>query len=78
LAAHESERKNFLLGGAGTIVGIFLVALSVFIFYRYAKKVTKSFGQSGSEVIMRLAAFINLCLGLQIMWFGLKALIHQL
>lgn len=77
VSAHEVVRKSFiltLLGQLGVVVGTGLLALSVYFCYRYAARINVIFGKSGTQVIIRLAAFVNLCIGLQIIWHGLSNL----
>ena len=59
--------------------GVFLavVALSVLCYfcYAYAPKLTKVIPPSTSHGILRVIAFILLCIGIQIAWNGLSALL---
>lgn len=61
----------------GSVTGLFLIALVVYFCYRYANSIVKKLGATGAEVLMRLAAFINLCIGLQILWRGVSLLLKQ-
>lgn len=56
-------------------VGILLVALGVYFCYRYAEVILRKLGPTGTGVVVRLTAFILLCIGVQICWNGLHALI---
>ncbi len=56
-------------------VGILIVALSVYLCYRYADRILKWLGPTGMTVVVRLSAFILLCIGVQIGWNGLQALV---
>jgi multiple antibiotic resistance protein len=56
-------------------VGILLVAVSVFLCYRYAERIVSKLGTTGTSVVVRLSAFILLCIGVQICWNGVHALI---
>jgi multiple antibiotic resistance protein len=60
-------------------VGVFLavVALSVLVYfcYAYAPKITKVIPPSTAHGIMRVVAFILLCIGVQIAWNGLAVLL---
>jgi len=56
-------------------IGIFIVALSVYFCYRYADRILKKLGPTGTSVLIRLSAFILLCIGVQICWNGLQALL---
>lgn len=61
----------------GNGIGILLVSIVIYICYRYAHVITNKVGTAGTEVIMRLAAFFNLCIGLELMWHGVLYLIKQ-
>lgn len=76
IGAHEMSKSmpDTLWSESGAIIGIFLASLVVFLSYRYASRLTSKLGESGTQVIMKLAAFINLCIGIQIMWHGIQGL----
>jgi len=77
IGAHEM-RHHFIdtvIGEFFAAVGILLAAITVWVCYRYADRITKKIGDTGSRVIMRLSAFINLCIGLQIGWNGIQGLL---
>jgi multiple antibiotic resistance protein len=52
-----------------------LVALGVYLCYRYADRVLAKLGPTGTSVVVRLSAFIVLCIGVQICWNGVHSLI---
>ncbi len=56
-------------------VGILIVGWSVYLCYRYADRILKSLGPTGTSVVLRLTAFILLCIGVQIGWNGLEKLL---
>jgi multiple antibiotic resistance protein len=62
-----------LIGGAA-IAGLAAVALTIYVCYRYAEYVVAVLGQRGTNVMVRLSAFILLCIGIQILWTGWSAL----
>ena len=62
----------------GHILGVLIVAVSIYLCYRYAAGLLKKLGKSGTNVLIRLAAFILFCIGVQIMWNGLHTLIAGL
>ena len=59
---------------SAAIVGIIAVALTVYVCYRYAEGVIARLGKSGTNVVVRLSAFILLCIGIQILWTGYSTL----
>jgi multiple antibiotic resistance protein len=56
-------------------VGILIVAVSVYLCYRYADRILTKLGPTGTSVVVRLSAFILLCIGVQIAWNGVHALL---
>jgi multiple antibiotic resistance protein len=56
-------------------IGILLVALGVYLCYRYAEVILRKLGPTGTGVVVRLTAFILLCIGVQICWNGVHALL---
>jgi len=60
------------------LVGPFIVALSVYICYSSAERLERILGPVGLSVFLRLSAFIVICIGVQITWNGIAALVHGL
>ena len=79
LSAHsqKSDVLGTALVQAGDIIGIGIVSLLVYLCFQYSTFVTKSLGQSGTAVLMRLISFLVACIGIQISWEGLQILIEQ-
>ncbi len=60
---------------AATLLGLMVVSALVFLCYSFAPRLGGIIGKTGSMVMMRLSAFILLCLGVQILLdAGLKIL----
>ena len=66
-----------LLGGAAGL-GLVAVAATIYVSYRFADKLDDVLGETGSDVLVRLSAFILLCIGIQILWSGCSAFIATL
>ncbi|WP_028035763.1 MarC family protein [Chelativorans sp. J32] len=62
----------------GVIAGIGAICLTVYLAYRYAGGLKRVLGRNGGNVLLRLAAFILLCIGVQIVWQGMAGLIQTL
>ncbi len=60
---------------SGAVLGVAVVALSVFLCFRYAQQLLRPLGETGTVVFLRLSAFILLCLGVQIVWDGVSELL---
>lgn len=71
---HDFITSLFNLGG--TTIGILLVALSIFLCYNYSAHLIRRLGVTGTQVIVRLSAFVNLCIGLEITWHGIYGLLN--
>ncbi|MGC3964741.1 MAG: MarC family protein [Rhodocyclaceae bacterium] len=65
-----------LLAGLGAIVGVIIVALVVYACFRSARTVLGRLGETGTNVMLRFAAFILLCIGVQIAWEGVAELLQ--
>ena len=57
-----------------SIIGILGIVLSVYFCYRFAERTVSAVGKTGTNVVVRLSAFIMLCIGIQIIWGGWSAL----
>jgi multiple antibiotic resistance protein len=66
--------EQLLLYRGAMVFGLVVIALSVFLCYRFADRLAAYLGHAGTNVVMRLSAFILLCIGLQIVWAGWTAL----
>lgn len=78
IGAHSFTKAQWIgdIGSQlGATIGILLVCIIIFFCYRYAQAIILRLGQSGMQVIMRLAAFLNLCIGLEIVWRGVSLLL---
>ena len=59
-------------------VGAALIALTIYLCYGYADRLAAAIGQSGMNVVLRLSSFLLVCIGVQIFWNGLSALVKTL
>lgn len=69
-ANFPSTAQPLVWDAASASIGMFLVALSIYACFAYADVVSRRLGRRGLAVVMRLSAFILLCIGVQIMWNG--------
>jgi len=60
--------------GGSAIAGLAAVALTIFLCYGFAERIVAVLGKRGADVMMRLSAFILVCIGIQILWNGVSAL----
>lgn len=80
LGAHEAQHawEIKLMATLGYSIGIILIGVTVYFCYRYSSYIIDKLKEAGKNVVMCLAAFINICIGLQITWRGLSMLIAKL
>ncbi len=74
-----ADYPQLLLVGAAAITGLVAIAATIYLCYRFAEETVSKLGPSGTNVVVRLSAFILLCIGIQIIWTGwtgLMALPH--
>jgi multiple antibiotic resistance protein len=60
---------------AGVGVGLVILCASIYVCVRFAGHLERLLGAVGTQVAMRLFAFIIFCIGVQILWLGLSELI---
>jgi multiple antibiotic resistance protein len=59
------------------ILGAALVAITIYLSYRFAESLARVLGDAAMNVIIRLSSFILLCIGVQIGWNGVSALLRS-
>jgi multiple antibiotic resistance protein len=63
-------------------VGLFIAAIAncaiIYLCYAYAPRITRAISPSTAHGILRVVAFILLCIGVQIAWNGLDSLLKPL
>ena len=59
---------------AGALLAVIAVSITIYLSYRFAAWILHYLGKTGTDVFMRLSAFILLCLGAQILISGVTGL----
>ncbi len=67
-----------LMAIAVAIVGSLLIAISILLCYGFSDRLAKILGPTAMTVIMQLASFLLVCIGVQIFWNGASALLSSL
>jgi len=73
-AVPESVSHLALLAGAA-FLGLLASAVTIYLSYRFAGNITSMLGKGGTNVLLRLSAFILVCIGIEILWNGCQALL---
>jgi multiple antibiotic resistance protein len=74
LGNNAATAHELLPLAAGALLAALAVAAAIYVCYRFAERVLRLLGESGTDIFLRLSAFILLCLGVQILTNGLGGL----
>jgi multiple antibiotic resistance protein len=76
-ANHAHTFKHAIIQLLAAIIGAGLIGLCILLAYRYAQRGGQRIGHTGMTVVVRLSAFIMVCIGVGISWNGIKALLAE-
>ncbi|WP_047495443.1 MarC family protein [Terriglobus sp. TAA 43] len=71
----DGTRSSVVFGHLGLFIAIFVLSVAVYYCYANAPIITKAIAPSTAHGILRVVAFILLCIGVQILWNGLSSLL---
>src|SRR5580704_4805304 len=77
LSAHASVKGvlNDVMAHVGVFLAVVALSLLVYLCYAYAPKITARVRPQTAHGILRVIAFVLLCIGVQITWNGVEALL---
>ena len=79
LGANSTHRYGFHITIIlAALIAMILIAASVYLCYGFADRLAQILGRTAMIVIVRLSSFLLLCVGVQIMWNGISALLSSL
>jgi multiple antibiotic resistance protein len=80
LSAHAPARGVIpdIAAHAGIVIAVVLLSLAVYFCYAHAPQITARVSQQTVHGILRVIAFVLLCIGVQITWNGLEAMLKTL
>ena len=67
--------SHSILGHLGLFLAVLVLSALVYVCYAYAPKITTAIPPATAHGILRVVAFILLCIGVQIAWNGLSVLL---
>lgn len=76
--ANGLDISQWLIHITGAGIGILAVAATVLVCYAFSARIIRRLGQTGTDILVRLSAFLLMCVGVQIAWGGYTALISEL
>ena len=75
---NSTDEIFFLLA---SLIAVVVIDITVFFCFEYADRIQRLLGPGGTDIAVRLSAFILFCLGVQILWSGgselLRSVIHS-
>ena len=78
LGANEPRRLGVnVVALISAAIGAALIAVTIYLCYGYSARLAVV-GPSGMNVILRLSSFLLVCIGVQILWNGVSALVKTL
>ena len=80
LSAHQSVKGLLpdFEAHAGIIVAVVLLSVAVYLCYGHAPAITRRVPAQTAHGILRVMAFVLLCIGVQITWNGIEAMLKTL
>lgn len=77
-AFYAQSFKHTMIQIFADVIGAAIIALFILLTYRYAHRVSGKIGHTGMMVVVRLSAFIMLCIGVSISWEGITSLLAEI
>ncbi len=71
------DRPAGLMRVGASVIGAAIIAVAINVSYRFATRLSKALGETGTNVFLRLSAFILLCVGVGIFWSGVVGLVQS-
>lgn len=78
VSLHDARVPRSLAAFAGGVVALCVIGIVMYFAFRYSAQLLRPLGEAGTVVFLRLTAFILLCLGVQIVWDGVRELVRGL
>ena len=70
-----ADLSDLILLGGAAIAALIAMGATIYVCYRFAELIAATLGKRGTSVLVRLSAFILLCIGIEIIWSGYSALV---
>ena len=67
---HVTSHLQRLESAVASTLGVTLIAVTIYLCYRFSNSLERFLGNTGTSILIRLSAFILVCIGIQIMFNG--------
>lgn len=78
VSLHDAHLSVSLARMGAALVALATIGLLLYFAFRYGEHFLRLIGEAGTAVFLRLTAFILLCLGVQIVWDGVRELLLEI
>ena len=79
LGANATHRYGFHVAVIiAALLAMCVIAVSIWLCYGFADRLARAVGKTGMSVIVRLSSFLLVCVGVQILWNGISALLTSI
>jgi multiple antibiotic resistance protein len=68
--AREETHVQLIQSALVSAIGIVMIGITIYLCYRYSDVLERLLGQTGTSIVVRLSAFILVCIGIQIIFNG--------
>lgn len=62
----------------GVVAALMVLSASIYVCMRFAGSLERWLGTAGTKIVMRLFALVTFCIGMQLLWLGLSALLTSI
>jgi multiple antibiotic resistance protein len=69
---HEEAHLQLIVSALAAVLGIVGIGIAIFLCYWFSEGLQKLLGPTGTSILIRLSAFIVVCIGIQIVFNGLE------
>jgi len=78
LSAHSENKaiSHYVMNSGAILLAIVIMCILIYVFYSNTKLFVRYLGSAGENIVNRLMAFLIFCVGLQIAYSGIRALVQ--
>jgi len=69
---HSETHLQLIVSALVATVGIAFIGITIFLCYRFSNDLERLLGPTGTSILIRLSAFLVVCIGIQIMFNGVN------
>jgi multiple antibiotic resistance protein len=70
-----SDHSQDLRYVVASLFAAIIIAVTVYVCFAYSDRIERILGRGGTDIMVRLSAFILFCIGIQIIWSGASELV---